>query len=141
MLHLCLFSRCYLQSLKLKYNEHHRQSYPNDAHVLSGSIIGEKIYCSTSMCWCSFTSSYKPQAGETGCFSTHVGRQAVVNQPKHHVSPSCFLPSDTSTYLRDTETGKREIALGLRARLSRQIVFRWWMNIPPVISHQAKVSR
>ncbi|KAI4808697.1 hypothetical protein KUCAC02_000745, partial [Chaenocephalus aceratus] len=57
------------------------------------------------------------------CLSTRVGSQPVVNQPKRHVSSLCFLPSDTSSYLRDMDEAGRETALGLPSRLSRQIVF------------------
>lgn len=89
-------------------------------------LTEEKIYCLTSMCQCSFSSSYKLGGREIDSFSTHVGSQSVVNQPKQHVTRPCFLPSDTSSAPREQMRQREregEIAMGLRSQLSRQIGF------------------
>lgn len=42
------------------------------------------------MCQCPSSSPYKPRGREIDCFSTHVGSQLAVNQPKHCVSLPFF---------------------------------------------------
>lgn len=97
------------------------------------------------MCQGSFGSSYKPRAERrTGCFSTRVGSRPVVNQPKHHVSPSCFLPLDTSSNPGDTDESEKEEEkdrYGAAISAIKTNCLWRWMYIPPVISHQAKVRR
>lgn len=73
---------------------------------------------------------------ETGCFSTHVGSWSVVSQPKHHVHPSCFLPSDISKTHerrrrgREEERGRAD-TVGLKFPLLRQMVSASRCSFPP----------
>lgn len=77
-------SDAYLLSLVLKWSRQYRKL---GARACSPpELIVGKIYCSTPVCQCSSSSSYKPGGREMDCFSAHVGSRPVVNQPKHCVN-------------------------------------------------------
>lgn len=97
------------------------------------------------MCQCSFSSSYKPRAGGNGLLLRSCGGASLSSISQNIMSAGhAFYLSDTSSDLRDideAEGGEAGDRYGATISAIKTNCLWWWMYIPPVTSHQAKVRR